>query len=147
MKIIQAAARQKGIKVLPVDARTPEEIERGYATMKRESAEAVIVVNDPFLALQRWRIAELALKNRMPSMSATREEVQAGGLMSYGTNLADLYRRTATVVDKILKGARPADLPVEQPTVFEMVIKMKTAKALGIKVPQAILLHATKVIE
>ena len=112
LKSVQAAARQVGIKILPMDARAPEEIERGFATMARERAESVIVAPDPFFFQQRRQIAELALKNRVPSMFSFREEVAAGGLMSYGPNLTDFYRRAATYVDKILKGAKPGELPI-----------------------------------
>ena len=147
LKSIQAAARQVGIKVLPLDVHTPEEIERGFATMKRERAEALINASDPFLSLQKQRITELALKNRIPSISSTREDVQAGGLMSYGTSFIGLYRRAATFVDKILKGTKPAELPIEQPTRFEMLINRKTANALGLKINNELLLRADEVIE
>ena len=147
LKSIQAAAQQLGIKVRPVDARTPEEIERGFATMTRERAEAVIVAQDPLLLQQRQQIAELALKTRMLSMFSFREEVQAGGLMSYGLSLTDSYRRAATYVDKILKGAKAGELPFEQPNKLQLTINAKTAKALGIKVPQELLIRADEVIE
>ena len=147
LKSIQAAAQQVGIKVLPVDARAPDEIERGFATMTRERAEAVIVAADAFFVQQRRQIAELALKNRLPSMFPFREDVQAGGLMSYGQNLADSYRRAATYVDKILKGAKPGELPIEQPTRFHLAINRKTAKALGLNITNELLLRADEVIE
>ena len=147
LKSLQAVAQQVGIKILPVDARTPEEVERGFARMKRERADAVIVAPDgPFVG-QRRQFAELATKNRMPSMYAFREHVEAGGLMSYGQNLADHYRRAATFVDKILKGAKPGDLPFEQPTHIHLAINRKTAKALGLAIPQEMLLRADEVIE
>ena len=147
LKSLQTAAQQVGIKVLPMDARTPEEIERGFAMMKRERAEAVIVAADGFFVGQRRRIAELAAKNRTPSMYAFREHVGAGGLMSYGQNLTEHYRSAATYVDKILKGAKPGDLPFEQPTRIHLAINRKTAKALGLKIPQELLLRADEVIE
>ena len=147
LKNIQAAAQQVGIKVLPVEARTAEEIERGFALMRRERAGAVIVAADSFFLWRRQQISELAVTNRMPSMFPNREEVQAGGLMSYGQSLTDFYRRAATYVDKILKGAKPADLPIEQPTKIHLAINRKTATALGLKIPQELLLRADEVIE
>ena len=147
LKSLQTAAQQFGVKVLPVDARTMEDIERGFATMTRERAEAVIIVGDPYFIGQRRQIVELAVKNRIPSIFPFREDVAAGGLMSYGQNLNDFYRRAATYVDKILKGAKPGDLPIEQPTVFELIINRKTAKALGLTISNELLLRADKVIE
>jgi putative tryptophan/tyrosine transport system substrate-binding protein len=147
LKNLQAAAQRVGIKILSVDARTADEIERGFSTIKREGAEAVIVVIDSFFTFQRQQIAELAARNRLPSVFAFRQAVEAGGLLSYGQDLADSYRRAAGYVDRIFKGAKPGDLPVEQPTKLELVINMKTAKALGITIPQSILLRADRVIE
>ena len=115
--------------------------------MKKERSGGLIVLGDPVIGIHRRQIVDLAAEARLPAISTTRESVEAGGLMSYGTNFPELWRRTATYVDKILKGAKPADLPVEQPTKFELVINMKTAKALGITIPQSILLRADKVIE
>ena len=147
LKSVQAAAQKLGVQVLPVNARTPEDIERGFAMMKRERAEAVIVAADAFFVLQWRQIAELALRHRLASMATNRQHAEAGGLMSYGQNVADFYRRAATFVDKILKGAKPGELPIEQPAIFELVINRKTAKALGISLPQELLLRADKVIE
>ena len=147
LKSLQTAAQQIGIKVLPVEARTPEEIERGFATMKRERAQAVITASDAFFIGQGRQIAELAVKSRMPSMFPFRENVIAGGLMSYGQNLPLFFRRAATYVDKILKGTKPAELPIEQPMRFEMVINRKTATALGLKINNEVLLRADEVIE
>jgi putative tryptophan/tyrosine transport system substrate-binding protein len=147
VKNLQAAARQLGIRILAVDARTADEIERGFSTIKSAGAEAVIVVIDAFFDSQRQQIVELAARNRLPSVFALRPAVEAGGLLSYGQNLEDSYRRAATYVDKILKGARPSDLPVEQPTKFELVINLKTAKALGLTIPQSLLFRADHVIE
>ena len=147
LKSIQAAAQQVGIKILPVNARSPEEIERGFAMMKREHAEAVIIVADAFFFGQGRQIAELALKNRMPSIFQDREHVEAGGLMSYGQNVTDFFRRAATYVDKILKGAKASNLPIEQPTRFYLVINRKTANALGLTISQELLLRADEVIE
>ena len=147
LKSIQAAAQHAGIKVLPLDARTAEEIERGFATMTKEHAGAVIFSSDSFFIGQRKQIAELALKNRLPSMFYYRENVTAGGLMSYGQNLADHYARAATFVGKILKGAKPADLPIEQPTRIHLAINRKTAKTLGLAITNELLLRADEMIE
>ncbi len=147
LKIIQAAAVRTGTQVLPVDAPTPDGIERGFASMSRERAQAVIILGDSFFDQQERQITALALKHRLPSIFVVRDFAEAGGLMSYGQNQADNFRRAATYVDKILKGAKPGDLPIEQPTKFELVVNMKTAKALGIKIPRSILVRADKVIE
>lgn len=144
---VQAAAQQLGIKVLRLDARSPDDIERGFATITRERIGAVIVANDAFFVSERRRIAELTRINRLPSMFPYREDVAAGGLMSYGQDAADFYRRAASHVDKIFKGARPSELPFEQPTKIHLAINRKTAKALGIVVPQALLIRADEVIE
>jgi putative ABC transport system substrate-binding protein len=147
LKTVQTAAQKSGVKILPVQARSPQEIESAFSTMTKHNAEAVIVANDAFLNQQRRQIAELAAKNRLASVAAVREYVEAGGLMSYGPNFVESYRRAATYVDKIFKGAKPGDLPVEQPTKFELVINHKTAKALGLTIPQSLLISADKVIE
>lgn len=147
LKNFQTAAQSVSVNVLSVEARTPAEIENAFGRMIRENVRALVVLSDALFFLQRRQIAELASKNEMPSVFATRENVEAGGLMSYGANLAENYRRAATYVDKILKSAKPGDLPVEQPRTFELVINMKTAKALGLKIPQSILLRADRVIE
>ena len=147
LKRIEAVAPKLGVTILPVEARTPQEIERAFALMTQKKAGAAIVLRGPvFLRLVR-PIAELAAKHRLPTMLGVREYVEAGGLMSYGTNNFEQYRRAATYVDKIFKGAKPADLPVEQPTKFELFINGKTAKALGLKIPQSLLISADKVIE
>jgi putative ABC transport system substrate-binding protein len=143
----QAAAQVIGASVLGVEAKNPEEIERGFLTMASWGAEAVIVPNDPILIGQRRQIVQLALKGRIPTMFAYREAVEAGGLLSYGQDLSDYYRRAAGYVDKILRGAKPSDLPIEQPTIFEFVLNLRTAKTLGIKIPQSILVRADRVIE
>lgn len=147
LKEIETAAQNIGVKILPVEARTPREIDNAFSMMAREKAGAVIVVVDAAFIQQRRQIAELAAKDRLPSISSFREYVEAGGLMSYGANITERYRRAATYVDQILKGAKPGDLPVEQPTTFELVINQKTAKALGITIPQSLLINADKVIE
>ncbi len=147
LKNVQAAAQRTSLKILPVKARTPQEIENAFSLMTREHAGAVIVAGDGFLTQQRRQIAELAVKNRLPSITGIKEYPETGGLMSYGQNLADQYRRAAVYVDKILKGAKPGDLPVEQPTRLALVINRKTAKALGLTIPQSLLIMADKVIE
>jgi ABC-type uncharacterized transport system substrate-binding protein len=147
LKNVQAAARTRvGVRVLSVEARTREEIERGFARMTQERADSVIVAADAFLNQQAQHIAPLALKRRLPSISQPRIYAEAGGLMSYGQNTAESYRHAATYVDKILKGAKPADLPVEQPTKFELVVNLKTAKALGLTIPESIRIRADEVI-
>ena len=147
LKEIQAAAPALGVTLLPLQARGPDDIDRAFGVMKSERPEALLVMGDlMFGTHQRW-IAELAVKSRLPTIWAVKENVKGGGLMSYGTNFEDLYRRAASYVDKILKGARPADLPVEQPTKFELVINMTTAKALGLKIPPSVLSRADHIIE
>ena len=147
MESVQGAAQKAGVKTLVVEASSPQEIENAFSMMARESAGAVIVGAAPFFTLQKRQIAELALKYRMPSMFGNRAIVEAGGLMSYGQQFTDNYHRAATYVDKILKGVKPGDMPVEQPTQFELVVNLKTAKAIGITIPQSILLRADEVIE
>ena len=147
LKNVQSAAQKIGLKLLPIEAGTPQEITNGFAAMTRQNAGALIVARDTFLQQQKDQIAGLAAKHRLPSIGGYYEYVEAGGLMSYGNNVRETYRRAATYVDKIIKGAKAGELPVEQPMRFDMAVNMKTAKALGIKVPQSILIQATKVIE
>ena len=123
------------------------EFDGAFAAMTKERVEALLVVTDAMFTLHRVHLAGLAAKNRLPSMHGMREYVEAGALMSYGPNVPDLYQRAATFVDRIFKGAKPADLPVEQPTKFELVINMKTAKALGLMIPQSVHLRADQVRE
>ena len=144
---VQSAAQKTSVKILPVEARTASEIDKAFSAMAQDKAGAVIVINDTFFIQQQRQIAELAAKNRLASISMVREYAEAGGLMSYGSSISDNWRRVATYVDKIFKGAKPADLPVEQPTKFELVINGKTAKALGLTIPQSLLISADKVIE
>ncbi len=144
---IQAAAQKLGVKILPVGAGTAPEIEKAFSVMAQEKSGGVFVVREALFNQQTRQIAELAAKNRLPSISGISDYAEVGGLMSYGPNTADQFRRAATYVDKILKGAKPADLPVEQPTRFELIINGKTAKALGLKIPQSLLISADKVIE
>jgi len=146
-KSITTNAQRLGIKVRILDARNADGLTRNFSIMKQERTEAVIAVVDAFFISQRREIAELALKNNLPSMFSAQEHVEAGGLMSYGQNLADHYRRAAAYVDKIFKGAKPGNLPIEQPAVFSLTINSKTAKALGLAIPQELLLRADKVIE
>ncbi len=146
-KSVQAAAQKAGVKTLVAEASTPQEIENAFSMMVREKADAVFVGSPTVFAQQHRQIAELALKYRMPSLFQDRVTVEAGGLMSYGQKLTDSYQRSATYVDKILKGAKPGDLPVEQPVSFELVVNLKTAKALGLTIPQSVLLRADEVIQ
>jgi putative ABC transport system substrate-binding protein len=147
LKNVQGAAQRIAVTILSLDARTPQEIEKAFSAMAREKAGAVIVARDGLLIQQARQIAALAVKYRMPSIHGIREYVEAGGLMSYGPSLTDNFRRAATYVDKIFKGAKPGDLPVEQPTKLELIINGKTAKALGLTIPQSLLISADKVIE
>jgi putative ABC transport system substrate-binding protein len=146
-KSLQVAAKKAGITVLAMDAKTPQEIETAFFLMAREKAGGLIVVGGGVFNQQEGQIAELAVKKRLPSISSRVEYAKVGGLMSYGDNRAETFRHVATFVDKILKGAKPSDLPVEQPTIFELLVNGKTAKALGLKIPQSILVRADKVIE
>ena len=144
---VQAAAKITGTTVPSFDARTPREIESAFSQMARQRAGALLVLGDPLYNQQTRQIVELATKNRLPSSAALWEYAETGGLMSYQANIADQFVRAATYVDKILKGAKPGDLPVEQPTKFELVINLKTAKALGITIPQSVLARADEVIQ
>ena len=142
------AARALGVRLQVVEARGPEDFDRVFSDMARARADAVTVQSTNIFFIERRRLVELAAKNRLPAMYLTREFVDAGGLMSYAApSVADSFRRAATYVDKILKGAKPADLPVEQPTKFELVINLKTAKDLGLTIPQSVLARADEVIE
>jgi len=147
LKEIQAVAPALGVTLLPLEARELNDVDRAFAVMRNQQPGALIVFGDQMFGTHQKRLAELALKSRLPAIWAQKENVDAGGLMSYGTNFDDLYRRAAGYVDKILKGAKPADLPVEQPTKFELVINLKTAKALGLTIPQSVMLRADQVIE
>jgi putative ABC transport system substrate-binding protein len=130
-----------------VPARTAEEFDGAFATMTRERVNGFLAVASPLTNLQRAQLAELALKHRLPGIFSRRENVEAGGLMSYGADRTDLYRRAAVYIDKILKGARPADLPVEQASRYQLVINLKTAKVLGLEIPPMLLARADEVIE
>ena len=143
----EAAARKLGVALQPLDVREPEDFEAAFTTAKQGNAQALLVFDDPLTLGFRSRIVSLAARNRLAAMYGPREFTDDGGLMSYGPNLVALFQRAASFVDKILKGAKPADLPVEQPTKFDLVINLKTAKALGITVPPALLARADEVIE
>jgi putative ABC transport system substrate-binding protein len=147
LKGAEVAARALGVRLQFVEARDPADIDRAFSDMTRARAGAVAVWTTAMLVSARERLVALAAKNRLPVVYTLREFVDAGGLMAYGRNQADLNRRAATYVDKILKGAKPADLPVEQPTKFDLAINLKTAKALGLTIPQSLLLRAVQVIE
>jgi putative ABC transport system substrate-binding protein len=147
LKEIEGAARTLGVQLQLVSAAGPDDIAAAFSAMTRERAEALIVFPSPMLFSEYGRIATLAADNRLPAMYAAREGVDAGGLMSYGVNQPDLSRQTATYVDKILKGAKPAELPVAQPTKFELVINLKTAKTLGLTISRDFQLLADAVVE
>ncbi len=147
LKETELAAGAFGVQLQYLDVLSPKDIETVFRAASKGRADAVLVLASPVLNSQRTQIADLAIKSRLPAIYPQSEYVQDGGLMSYGTSFADLYRRAATYVDKILKGRKPADLPVEQPTRFELVINLKTAKALGLTIPQSVLFRADKVIK
>jgi ABC-type uncharacterized transport system substrate-binding protein len=141
------AALALGLRAQFVEARGPADFDRAFSDMTRSRADALTVLGSVMLFNQRRRLVELAARNRLPGVYPAREFVDDGGLMAYGPSIADVFRRAATYVDKILKGAKPGDLPVEQPTKFELVINLKTARALGLTIPQSILQRADHVIE
>jgi len=143
----EAVAKTLGLTIHSVPMRSPEALEAAFATVARGRADALIIFTISSLFPYRRRVAELAVKHRLPTVVGVREYVEAGCLASYGTDYPDLFRRAATFVDKILKGAKPADLPVEQATTFELAINMKTAKALGLTIPPSLLVRADQVIE
>ena len=144
---VEAAARKSGRHVFQVSASSSGDIESAFATMARERADAVLILIDGFFFQQRQQIAELALKRRLASIYPASGYAEAGGLMSYGADIIDNYRRAALFADKILKGAKPGELPFEQPTRFYLEINRKTASALGVKIPQELLMRTDKVIE
>ena len=145
---LTVAARALGLQLYVLGLRSAEELDSAFAAMTREGADALLVLADPVLMTGlRGRVADLAAKSRLPAMYDWKMYVDVGGLMSYGPSQLDMHRRTATYVDKILKGAKPADLPVEQPTKFELVINLKTAKALGLTMPPSILFQADEVLQ
>jgi putative ABC transport system substrate-binding protein len=144
---VKGAARSLGLQLHLVEARGPGDFDAVFSVMAKERVGALFVVQDPAFSPQRGRLADLAVKNRLPSIFTQREDTEAGALMSYGPSLSDLFRRGAIYLDKILKGAKPADLPVGQPTKFELVINLKTAKSLGLTIPSSLLGRADEVIQ
>ncbi len=146
LKGVEVAARALGVRLQFGEARGPGDFDRAFSDMTRARAGALTVLASTMFFSERRRLVALAAKHRLPAVYGLREFVDAGGLMAYGANLADLYRRAATYVDKILKGAKPGDLPVEQPTKFELVINLKAAKALGLTIPPSLLGQADEVI-
>jgi putative ABC transport system substrate-binding protein len=146
LKRAEVAGRALGVRLQVVEARGPADFDRAFSEMTRARAGALTVLPSTMLLGERRRLVDLAAKNRLPTVFPYREGVDAGGLMSYGANITDNYRRAATYVDKILKGAKPGDLPVEQPAKFELAINLKTAKALGLTIPPSVLGRADEVI-
>ena len=147
-KETEGAARSLRLQLQSVEVFRAEDLDRAFSAVTIERAQALVLpAVNPVAFANRGQIASFAQRNRLPSMYPTKEYVDAGGLMSYGPSLPDMYRRAAIYVDKILKGAKPADLPVEQPTKFELVINLKTAKALGLTIPQSLIRRADQVIQ
>ena len=144
---MREATQALGLTLVPAEARGPDALEQAFATMARERAQVLVVLSDGVLFNYRGQIGVMALRDRLPAISAVREYAEAGFLLTYGPDLQDLNRRSAVFVDKIFKGAKPADLPVEQPTKFELVVNLKTAKALGLYLPPSVLARADEVIE
>jgi len=144
---LETAAKQLGVRLLKLPVRTPEDLDGAFATMTRERVQGFLAVSSPLTRAQRARLAELALKHRLPGMFGSRENVEASGLMSYAPDFVDMTRGAATYIDKILKGARPADLPVEQASKYELVINLKTAKTIGIMIAPSVLVRADQIIE
>ncbi len=147
MRETKVAARALGVQLQPLEVRGPDDFERVFLAATKERAGALITLDDAFVFTYRAWVVKLAAKSRLPAIYGFREFVDAGGLMSYAANLSDMYRRAATFVDKILKGTKPADLPVEQPTKFEFIINLKAAKQIGLTIPQSVLYRADKVIK
>jgi putative ABC transport system substrate-binding protein len=144
---LRVAVEALGIKLLPVPVRSSDEFDNAFAAMMRERPDAFLMTNDPFHQLSIGRVIDFLANNRLPGMFVTREVAVSGGLLSYGASLPDLFRRGAVYVHKILQGTKPADLPIEQPVKFELVVNLKTAKAMGLSIPEAFLLRADEVIE
>ena len=147
LKEMEAAARVLGIRLHPTEARTPDAYDSAFSAMTRAGTDGVVIIGDPNAFLHRKRLADLAAKSRLPSMHSLTELVEAGGLLAYSPNFPDAARRAATYVDKIVKGAKPGDLPIELSTRFDLVINLKTAKALGLTIPPSVLVRANRVIE
>ena len=146
-KEVRAAAQVLRMKVQSLGVRTPEQLQDAFAAIVRERPGALLVLADRLFLHNRARIMDFAVKNRLPGVYAYRELVEAGGLMSFGPSYAGMHRRAAYFVDRILKGAKPADLPVERPARFELVVNQKAAKALGLTIPQSVLFRADEVIQ
>jgi putative tryptophan/tyrosine transport system substrate-binding protein len=142
-----SGAKQAGLDLVLAEAKNQEEVTSAFGTLIHASVQAVIIPSDPFFFTQRYRIAELSIRHKLPAIFADRDYVEAGGLMSYGESLSYFYRRAAGYVHRILKGEKPADLPVQNPTKYELVINLKTAKTLGLDVPATLLARADEVIE
>ena len=147
LKAAEVAAQALGLRPQFVEARGPGDFDRVFSEMTKARADGLTVLSGAMFISERRRLVDMAAKNRLPAVYAWREFVDAGGLLAYGPNLADLFRRAATYVDRILKGTKPADLPVEQPTKFELLINLKAAKALGLTIPQSVLARADQVVE
>jgi putative tryptophan/tyrosine transport system substrate-binding protein len=146
-KETQRAAESLGIEVQSLEVRGPDDFAAAFEAARRQQPDALITIGDPLTSDFREQIADFASTQRLPAIYSLKEYVEAGGLMSYGTSISDLVRRSATYVDKILRGAKPGDLPVEQPTKFELFINLKTASALGLTIPPLVLAPADEVIE
>jgi putative ABC transport system substrate-binding protein len=147
LKETEVAARALGVQLQMMGAAGPDDFDAAFSAMRREGVDALVVFPSPMIYLEHRRIVDLAAKSGLPTIYPWREGADAGGLMAYGPNIPDTLRHAAVLVDKILKGAKPADLPIEQPTEFELVINLKTAKALGLTIPQSLLLHADELID
>jgi putative ABC transport system substrate-binding protein len=146
LREMQVAAPALGVQLQPLEARSPDHLDDAFAAMATQRAGALLVIGDIMFLTHRARLADLAARNRLPAMYTHREYVETGGLMAYGPDLRDIFRRAAAYVDRILKGANPAELPVERPTKFELVVNLKTAKALGLAVPQSVLSGVDEII-
>jgi putative ABC transport system substrate-binding protein len=147
LREIKTAGQRTGITVLGLEVRGRDEIKRAFAALTKAREQGLIVLPNPVARPHQTQILELAAKNRLPAMYPYGEFAESGGLMAYSPNRTEMYRRSATFVDKILRGAKPADLPIEQPTKFELVINLKTAKALGLTIPPSLLLRADQMIQ
>jgi putative ABC transport system substrate-binding protein len=146
-EVLPVAARALRLTLQPWEVRAADGFEKVFAALNKQRPDGLYVLSGPLMVANRKRIVALAVKSRLPSMYPRKEDVEAGGLMSYGADLAESYRRAAYYVDRILKGAKPADLPVEQPTKFELVINLKTAKQIGVTIPPEVLARANKLIK
>jgi putative ABC transport system substrate-binding protein len=143
----QRVSQALKVSILPIEARDPGEFERAFADMAKARVDALVVIGNPVYFAARSQLTDLAARHRLPAIYGSRQYVDAGGLMAYGPSLADLVRRTATYADKLLRGAKAGELPVEQPTKFELLVNLKPAKALGLKIPQSVLTRADEVIQ